>query len=159
MTSQAKQKYTAEFKENAVKRGNESDNVTEVAGELGIKENTLYNRVYHHSRSSKPDKPMRTNEHLYDELKRLKKENARLTEKRDLLKMQRTLPEKHGEVGLDLAVVLDLYSRQVVGRQMKTKLANYALLMAIWKRKPKKTYCGSQYASERHLNNTASSKA
>jgi hypothetical protein len=29
---------------------------------------------------------MRMDEHLYDELKRLKKENARLTEERDLLK-------------------------------------------------------------------------
>ncbi|MDD5462030.1 MAG: hypothetical protein PHG00_10445 [Methylococcales bacterium] len=29
---------------------------------------------------------MRTDEHLYEELKRLKKENARLTEERDLLK-------------------------------------------------------------------------
>ena len=29
---------------------------------------------------------MRTDEHLYDELKRLKKEVARLTEERDLLK-------------------------------------------------------------------------
>jgi hypothetical protein len=29
MTSQAKQKYTAEFKDNAVKRANESTNVAE----------------------------------------------------------------------------------------------------------------------------------
>jgi transposase len=41
MPSQAKQKYTAEFKENAVKRANESNNVAETARELGIKENTL----------------------------------------------------------------------------------------------------------------------
>ena len=46
MTSQAKQKYTAEFKENAVKRANESSNVAETARELGIKENTLTNWVY-----------------------------------------------------------------------------------------------------------------
>jgi transposase len=32
------------------------------------------------------DKTVRTDEHLYEELKRLKKENARLTEERDLLK-------------------------------------------------------------------------
>ena len=86
MTSQAKQKYSAEFKENAVKLANESNNVAETAGELGIKENTLYNWVYQYSRPTKPDKPMRTDEHLYDELKRLKKEVARLTEERDLLK-------------------------------------------------------------------------
>jgi transposase len=86
MTSQAKQKYSAEFKDNAVKLANESSNVAETARELGVKENTLYNWVYQYSRPTKPDKPMRTDEHLYDELKRLKKEVARLTEERDLLK-------------------------------------------------------------------------
>jgi transposase len=44
---------------------------------------------------SKPDKAVRTDDHLYDELKRLKKENARLTEELDLLKKrQLTLPEE-----------------------------------------------------------------
>ena len=86
MTTQAKQKYTAEFKENAVKRATESNNVAETARELGMKENTLYNWVYQYSHASKPDKAVRTDDHLYDELKRLKKENARLTEERDLLK-------------------------------------------------------------------------
>jgi len=60
---------------------------------------------------------------------------------------------------LYLAVVIDLFSRQVVGwsmaAQMKTQLVNDALLMAIWKRKPNKgllwhTDRGSQYASESH---------
>lgn len=60
---------------------------------------------------------------------------------------------------LYLAVVIDLYSRQVVGwsmaEHMKTKLVNDALLMAMWKRKPDKgllwhTDRGSQYASESH---------
>lgn len=58
---------------------------------------------------------------------------------------------------LYLAVVIDLYSRQVVGwsmaEHMRTKLVNDALLMAVWKRKPNKglvwhTDRGSQYASE-----------
>jgi transposase len=86
MTPQEKQKYTAEFKENAVKRANESNNVEETARELGMKENTLYNWVYQYSPASKPDKAVRTDEHLYDELKRLKKENARLRKKGNLLK-------------------------------------------------------------------------
>ena len=60
---------------------------------------------------------------------------------------------------LYLAVVIDLYSRQVVGwsmaEHMRTKLVNDALLMAVWKRKPDKgllwhTDRGSQYASESH---------
>lgn len=60
---------------------------------------------------------------------------------------------------LYLAVVIDLFSRQVVGwamdKHMKTSLVNKALLMAIWKRKPKRgllwhTDRGSQYASDSH---------
>lgn len=60
---------------------------------------------------------------------------------------------------LYLAVVIDLFSRQVVGwsmdESMKTELVNSALLMALWKRKPRKgllwhTDRGSQYASESH---------
>lgn len=58
-----------------------------------------------------------------------------------------------------LAVVIDLFSRQVVGwsmsERMQAKLVNDALLMAIWKRKPGKgliwhTDRGSQYASDSH---------
>lgn len=56
-----------------------------------------------------------------------------------------------------MAVVIDLYSRQVVGwsmaEHMRAKLVNDALLMAVWKRKPGKgliwhTDKGSQYASD-----------
>jgi putative transposase len=55
--------------------------------------------------------------------------------------------------------VIDLYSRQIVGwsmaDNMRTQLVNDALIMAIWKRKPKKgllwhTDRGSQYASDSH---------
>ncbi|TYP68881.1 MULTISPECIES: IS3 family transposase [Nitrosomonas] len=60
---------------------------------------------------------------------------------------------------LYLAVVIDLYSRQVVGwsmaDHMRTKLVNDALLMAIWQRKSAKDLLwhsdrGSQYASDSH---------
>lgn len=60
---------------------------------------------------------------------------------------------------LYLAVVIDLFSRQVVGwsmnKRMKTSLVNDAMLMAIWQRKPSKgliwhTDRGSQYASHSH---------
>lgn len=62
---------------------------------------------------------------------------------------------------LYLAVVLDLYSRQIVGwsmsNNMQAKLVNDTLLMAIWKRKPAQgliwhTDRGSQYASDSHRN-------
>ena len=68
------------------------------------------------------------------------------------------IPTKNG--WLYLATVIDLYSRQVIGwsmsNNMKAKLVNDALTMAIWKRKPKRggliwhTDRGSQYASESH---------
>lgn len=60
---------------------------------------------------------------------------------------------------LYLAIVIDLFSRLVVGwsmaDNMKAKLANDALLMALWQRKPKRgllwhTDRGSQYASNSH---------
>lgn len=60
---------------------------------------------------------------------------------------------------LYLAVVIDLYSRKIVGwsmaDNMKAKLVNDALLMAIWQRKPARglvwhTDRGSQYASHSH---------
>jgi transposase InsO family protein len=60
---------------------------------------------------------------------------------------------------LYLAVVIDLFSRQVVGwsmgSRMQAKLVNDAMLMAIWKRKPARdliwhTDRGSQYASDSH---------
>ncbi len=60
---------------------------------------------------------------------------------------------------LYLAVVIDLFSRNVVGwlmdSRMKAQLVNDALLMAIWKRKPIHgliwhTDRGSQYASDSH---------
>ena len=60
---------------------------------------------------------------------------------------------------LYLAVVIDLYSRKVVGwsmnDNMKASLVNDALSMAIWSRKPGKgliwhTDRGSQYASDSH---------
>jgi len=60
---------------------------------------------------------------------------------------------------LYLAVVLDLFSRKIVGwsmsKRMKASLVNDALLMAIWKRKPPRglvwhTDRGSQYAADSH---------
>lgn len=67
------------------------------------------------------------------------------------------IPTKEG--WLYLAVVIDLYSRQVVGwsmdRYMQAELVNNALLMALWKRKPNKGLIyhsdrGSQYAADSH---------
>ena len=56
---------------------------------------------------------------------------------------------------LYLAVVIDLFSRQVVGRSMAAYMKTQLVQMAIWKRKPDKgllwhTDQGSQYAAESH---------
>lgn len=86
--TQAKTKpnvYSAEFKESAVKLAVESKQpVAQTAKELGITKTTLYSWVDKYSRPK--ESMVRTDEHLYDELKRLKKDLARVTQERDLLK-------------------------------------------------------------------------
>ena len=75
------------------------------------------------------------------------------------------IPTKQG--WMYLAVVIDLFSRRVVGWAMDdnmcTPLVNNALLMAIWARKPASgllwhTDRGSQYASESHRSILAAHK-
>lgn len=87
MSQEKPNTYTAEFRASAVKLANESDKpITQVAKDLGINVNTLHTWIGKYSRPTENNKTVRTDEHLYDELKRLKKEVARLTEERDLLK-------------------------------------------------------------------------
>jgi len=85
MTKPKPNVYPAEFKESAVKLAIESKRpIAQTAKELGIRRGTLYTWV---DKYSKPkESMMRTDEHLYDELKRLKKDLARITQERDLLK-------------------------------------------------------------------------
>jgi transposase len=85
MTKPKPKIYPAEFKESAVKLAIESKQpVSQTAKELGLRRTTLYSWV---DKYSKPKElTMRTDEHLYDELKRLKKDLVRVTQERDLLK-------------------------------------------------------------------------
>ena len=79
--------YTAEFKESAVKLAVESDQpVTDTARDLGVNPNTLHTWISKYHRSEASGKAERQDEHLYDELKRLRKENARLKEEHAILK-------------------------------------------------------------------------
>ena len=79
--------YTAEFKESAVKLANESSQpVAQTARDIGVNENTLHTWISKYSRAVDNTKATRTDDHLYEELKRLKKEVALLTEERNLLK-------------------------------------------------------------------------
>ena len=80
-------KYTSQFKQDAVQLAVESDqSIAQTARDLGVVANSLYTWVkkYHH-----PD-PSRSKEsgenHPFEELKRLRRENAQLKEERDILK-------------------------------------------------------------------------
>ena len=86
MSKQKQQAYSPEFRESAVKLANDSEYpISHVARELGINVNTLHTWISKYSQidSATGD---RTDTHLYEELKQLKKENARLKEERDILK-------------------------------------------------------------------------
>ena len=72
--------YTAEFRESAVKLANETaKSVAQTARHLGINENNLHTWISNYSRPMENASSIRTDEHLYEELKRLKKEVAQLT--------------------------------------------------------------------------------
>ena len=74
MTQEKPKTYTAEFRESAVKLAAESDKpVAQTARDLGINENTLQPWIGKHTRPLEANKSVRTDDHLYEELKRLKK--------------------------------------------------------------------------------------
>jgi transposase len=86
MSKAAMKSYPAEFKERAVKLAVESDQpIAQTARDLGINENTLHTWIGKYHRVERQDKQVQE-EHLYDELKRLRKENTRLKEERAILK-------------------------------------------------------------------------
>lgn len=85
MTKTKRNLYQSEFKESAVKLAIESGRpIAQTAKELGITKTTLYTWVDKYSRPK--EAMIKADEHLYDELKRLKKDLARITQERDLLK-------------------------------------------------------------------------
>lgn len=88
MSNQKKQNhYTSEFKESAVKLAVESDQpISKTAEELGVNPNTLHTWISKYHRPQKRKVCQVEEAHLYDELKKLRKENKRLTEERDILK-------------------------------------------------------------------------
>jgi transposase len=88
MSKQQKQNhYTTEFKESAVKLAIESDQpISVTADELGVNKNTLHTWISKYRGPWQQKAGSTADEHLYDELKRLRKENKRLTEERDILK-------------------------------------------------------------------------
>ena len=85
MSKQPMKSYDAEFKQRAVKLAVGSDSQAQVARNLGISKNTLYSWIRQYHGGSKPTHEV-NEEHLYEELKRLRQENKRLKEERDILK-------------------------------------------------------------------------
>ena len=86
MSKPAMQGYPAEFKERAVKLAIESEQpIAQTARDLGVNENTLYTWIGKYHRAARQEQQTQ-DEHIYEEVKRLRKENARLKEARDILK-------------------------------------------------------------------------
>lgn len=87
MSNEKPKVYTDEFKESAVRWANESvKSIAQTARDIGVNENTLHTWISKYSRLVENAKAVRTDDHLYEELRRLKKEVAQLTEERNLLK-------------------------------------------------------------------------
>lgn len=87
MTNKRKTTYPREFKESAVKLALESSNsIAQTARELGIKENTMYNWMSLYSKQKATNKTDREMNHPFEEIKKLKKELAQVTQERDILK-------------------------------------------------------------------------
>jgi transposase len=78
MSTPAMKGYPAEFKERAVKLAVESDQpIAQTARDLGVNENTLHTWIGKYHRAVRQEKEVH-DEHLYEELKHLRKENARI---------------------------------------------------------------------------------
>jgi transposase len=77
-------KYPAACKERAVKLAVEAEQpIAQTARDLGVNENTLHTWIGKYHRVERQEK-QGNDEHLYEALKRLRKENTRLQEERDI---------------------------------------------------------------------------
>ena len=86
MSQPTTRKYPAELKERAVKLAVEADQpIAQTARDLGVNANTLHTWIGTYHRAERQEKEV-NDEHLYEELKRLRKENTRLKEAREIFK-------------------------------------------------------------------------
>lgn len=83
-------RYNKEFREEAIKLALVGEKtISQTARDLGLKETTLYYWIQDARKSKVPivdDDETRSSAEIIDELKRLRKENARLKEEREILK-------------------------------------------------------------------------
>jgi transposase len=68
--------------------------IAQTARDLGVNENTLHTWIGKYHRAERQEKAV-NDEHLYEELKRLRKENTRLKEEREILKNHFVAPARH----------------------------------------------------------------
>jgi len=88
MSEQKQKIYSTEFKESSVKLAIESAQpMAYTARELGINPNTLYSWINKYSKSPNSNgSKIPIDTRAYDEIMKLKKELARVTQERDILK-------------------------------------------------------------------------
>ncbi len=85
MSAKSYQRYPLEFKQSSAKLASESDQpISHTARDLGITANTLHNWVNQYSKPKEPT--MQQTQRHNAEMQRLRKQLARVTEERDLLK-------------------------------------------------------------------------
>ena len=78
--------YPTEFKERAVKLAIEAEQpIAQTARDLGVNDNTFHTWSGKYHRAERQEQQVQ-DEHLYEDLKRLRKENARFKEERAILK-------------------------------------------------------------------------
>ena len=88
MSEQRQKIYSMEFKESSVKLAIESAQpIAHTARELGINPNTLYTWINKYSIAPNANgSKVHSDNRAYDEIMKLKKELARVTQERDILK-------------------------------------------------------------------------
>jgi transposase len=86
MSTPAVRSDPAECNERAVKLAVESEpSIAQTARDLGVNEHTFQTWIGKYHRAERHAQQVH-DEHLYDELKRLRKENTRLKEEREIFK-------------------------------------------------------------------------
>jgi len=95
------QRYDKAFKEEAVRLAlTSSESISQTAKKLGIKDTTLYywiSQVKERKENIPDGTGSLSSEQMIDELNRLRKENARLKEEREILKKAATFFAKEEE--------------------------------------------------------------
>ena len=82
--------YTEEFKQECVTLALKSESISQTAKDLGIPEGTLYSWVKNTTGATTNNSTEKSTIDVHEELKKLRKENARLKEDREILKKAAT---------------------------------------------------------------------